>query len=70
MKPLDGLSAARNIRRHWPAARIVFVTSHDEPRFREAASELKADGFVVKDNLEQISQIVSTANSDQKRQGI
>src|SRR6267142_395224 len=59
MKPLDGLSAARQIRADWPDARIIFVTSHDRPRFREAASQLKADGYVLKDNLEQINQIVA-----------
>jgi len=63
MKPLDGLSAARQIRADWPDARIIFVTSHDRPRFREAVAELKVEGYVLKDNLEQINQIVG-AKSD------
>jgi DNA-binding NarL/FixJ family response regulator len=58
MKPLDGLSAARQIRADWPEARIIFVTSHDRPRFREAVAQLKDCGYVLKDNLEQINQIV------------
>jgi len=62
MQPLDGLSAARQIRARWPKARIVFVTSHDDPRFREAASQLQA-GFVVKDHLELINQIIGKPQS-------
>ena len=64
MKPLDGLAATRQIKAHWPEAKVIFVTSHDQPRFREAASQLKVEGYVIKDNLEQINQIVArTANS-------
>jgi DNA-binding NarL/FixJ family response regulator len=59
MKPVDGLAAARQIRTQWPQARIIFVTSHDQPRFREAASQLKVEGYVLKDNLDQINQIVA-----------
>ena len=70
MKPVDGLSAARRIRADWPKAKIIFVTSYDQPRFREAASQLQVEGYVLKDNLEQINQIVGAASSDQKRRGI
>jgi len=56
--PLDGLAATRQIRTRWPEARIIFVTSHDEPRFRDAASQLKVEGYVLKENLDQINQIV------------
>lgn len=58
MKELDGLSAAWRIRADFPEARIIFVTAHDRPRFRDAASQLKADGYVLKDHLEEINQIV------------
>ena len=65
MQPIDGLAATRQIKAHWPEAKIIFVTSHDEPRFREAASQLKVEGYVLKDNLEQINQIVG-AGADGK----
>jgi DNA-binding NarL/FixJ family response regulator len=48
------------MRADWPEAKIIFVTSHDQPRFREAASQLKVEGYVLKDNLEQINQIVGS----------
>jgi two-component system response regulator DesR len=59
MKPMDGLSAAEKLREVWPAAKIIFVTSYDEPRYREAALQLKVEGYVLKDNLDHINQIVA-----------
>src|SRR3954466_13569430 len=59
MKQLDGLSAAKQIKNQWPGARIIFVTSHDKQRFRDAASQLKAHGYVLKDHLDEINEIVS-----------
>jgi DNA-binding NarL/FixJ family response regulator len=66
MKELDGLSAARQIMLHWPKARIIFVTSHDRPRFREAAKQLQAAGYVLKDRLEDINQIIGRDSEGQK----
>jgi two-component system chemotaxis response regulator CheY len=66
MKPVDGLAATRQIKAHWPEAKIIFVTSHDQPRFREAASRLKVEGYVIKDNLEQINQIIGRTLGNQK----
>ena len=59
MPGLDGLGAARQIKKQSPDARIIFVTAHDRPRLRAAALELNAAGFVLKDNLEEINQIVA-----------
>jgi two-component system response regulator YesN len=58
MKPIDGLTAAKQIRKQWPGAKIIFVTSYDMPRYRQAAAQLKVEGYVLKDNLDQINQIV------------
>ncbi len=66
MKPVDGLMAAKQIRTDWPKAKIIFVTSYDQPRFREAAAQLKVEGFVLKDNLEQINQIVGKSSKSAK----
>jgi DNA-binding NarL/FixJ family response regulator len=59
MPGLDGLGAARQIKKQSPEARIIFVTAHDRPRLRAAALELNAAGFVLKDNLEEINHIVA-----------
>ena len=66
MKPLDGLAATRQIKAHWPEAKIIFVTSHDEPQFRESALQLKVEGYVLKDNLDQINQIIGADSAGEK----
>ena len=58
MKDVDGLSAARQIKADWPDARIIFVTAHDKARYRDAALQLKVEGYVLKDDLDEINQIV------------
>jgi two-component system, NarL family, response regulator DesR len=58
MPGLDGLGAARQIMKRWPEARIIFVTAQDRPRLRAATVELNAAGFVLKDNLDDINQII------------
>jgi DNA-binding NarL/FixJ family response regulator len=66
MPELDGLSAAREIKANWPEARILFVTAHDERRFRAAAAQMGAKGYVLKEHLEEINQIVGAAPSDRR----
>jgi len=50
----------RAIREAHPAARIICVTSHDQPDFRRAAYEAGAVGFVVKDNLADLYLLIAT----------
>jgi len=63
MKPVDGLMATQQIRADWPHAKIIFVTSYDQTRYRQAASQLKVEGYVLKDNLDQINEIVRAADA-------
>ena len=65
MPELDGLSAAREIKAKWPEARILFVTAHDERRFRAAASQLGARGYVLKEHLDEINKIVGSPSPTQ-----
>ena len=58
MAPLDGLSAAAQLRERDPHTQIIFVTAHNEPRWRVAAERLRVSGYVLKDQLEQINQIL------------
>src|SRR5688572_11890086 len=53
-----GLEAIRAIRRIHPSARIVVVTSHDQPDLGHAAAEAGAAGFVLKDNLAELNQLL------------
>lgn len=49
MPGIDGIDAARLIRRHDPNARIVFVTVHAESMLVEAGLSAGALGYVLKD---------------------
>jgi DNA-binding NarL/FixJ family response regulator len=47
MPVMDGITAAHEIRLISPDAKIIFVTSHDVPAFRDA-TQMLSDGFVSK----------------------
>ena len=51
MRGMDGIAATRTIRQHYPEARIIIVTMHSDPRFRTAAREAGATGYILKDDL-------------------
>ncbi len=59
MPGLDGLAATRAIRAAHPAARIIIITHHDLPAFRREAAEAGATGFVSKEDLSQLTALVS-----------
>ena len=51
MPELDGLEAARELRRAHPRARLVFLTVHEDADFARAAFAAGALGYVVKSRL-------------------
>jgi DNA-binding NarL/FixJ family response regulator len=48
---LDGISAAREMRRSGLSAKILFLTVHEELEFREGAFRAGADGYVFKSQM-------------------
>ncbi len=48
MPRLNGLEAARLIRKENPELQIVIITQHDSPQIRSAATEAGARAFVTK----------------------
>jgi CheY-like chemotaxis protein len=64
MSDLDGLTATREIKRLFPAARVVIVTSYDEPSLREEAQAAGACGYVLKDNLRSLCDLLTLSRSD------
>ena len=48
MPRLNGLEAARLIRRENPESKIVIITQHDSPQIRSAALDAGARAFVTK----------------------
>ena len=48
---LDGISAAREMRRNGLSSKILFLTVHEELEFREGAFRAGADGYVFKTHM-------------------
>lgn len=61
MPEVDGITATRQIRRDDPAARVVIVTASDSAALREAARGAGAVGYVLKEDLFDLPQILATA---------
>jgi DNA-binding NarL/FixJ family response regulator len=57
MPELDGFASARLLRELEPPVEIIFLTVHREPDFLNAALELGAKGYVLKDSA--VSDIVT-----------
>jgi DNA-binding NarL/FixJ family response regulator len=48
MPLLNGIDAAREIRKHLPPVKLLFVTMHTGPTYLKAALEVGANGYAVK----------------------
>lgn len=59
MKPVDGLTASREILLDHPNARIIVLTSFDTTSYRDAAQKAGAAAYVLKNNLSELISIMS-----------
>jgi len=55
----SGFELLAEIKRVAPRARKLVLTAHNSEEYIRAALNAGADGYVLKDNLEQINQIVA-----------
>jgi DNA-binding NarL/FixJ family response regulator len=60
MPGLSAFEAVRSIRTAHPAARVIMVSSHDQPNYRQTAQEAGAMGYVMKENLSELYLLVAT----------
>ena len=58
MKLMDGLTATRQIKAAFPEARIIIVTGYADTSLREAAQSAGACGYVLKENLFELGQML------------
>jgi DNA-binding NarL/FixJ family response regulator len=58
MKEMDGFTAAEKILAQDPNAKIIFVTSHNTSAFRIKAKQLRSTGFITKENLSELTQLL------------
>ncbi len=63
MKEVGGLEATRQIKAAFPDSRIIIVTDFDDTGLRSAARRSGACGYVVKENLLQLRQILALNES-------
>jgi len=61
MDQVDGITATREILLFYPSARIVIVSNDDE-QTREAARKAGACGYVLKENLLAIRELLESCN--------
>ena|SRR5688572_32930223 len=57
---MDGITATRKIKAGDPNARIIMVTNYDESDLREAAQKAGACGYVLKENLLEVLDLLGT----------
>ena len=64
MKGLDGLNATVQIRTACPEARVFMLTQYDDLDLRAAAREAGAAGYLLKDDLSQLRNLVNSLGPD------
>jgi len=58
MKELDGITATRQITAAYPEAKVVIVSDYNDAELRQAARAAGAAGYVAKENLLDILDII------------
>jgi CheY-like chemotaxis protein len=58
MPGIGGLEATRRIRAAFPDAQIIIVTHYDDKHWRTAATEAGARGYLLKENLLELRQML------------
>ncbi len=66
MKDVDGITATRQIIAAYPQALILLVTNFDDDNLRRAGREAGAIGYIVKENLLDILEILPNAKLSKK----
>jgi CheY-like chemotaxis protein len=59
MPGMDGLAATRRIKAQFPDARILIITQHDNRRLRTSAQEAGATGFLGKEELTLLADMIT-----------
>ncbi len=61
MAEMDGITATQRLKAAFPEARILIVTDYDDADLRESARVAGAEGYVVKENLLGLRQMLAVA---------
>jgi DNA-binding NarL/FixJ family response regulator len=63
MKDLDGIAVSKQLKAMDPAARIVLVSDYDDAAMRESAGDAGACGYVLKDNLLELTGLLRAVSA-------
>ena len=66
MPGMDGFETARAIKEAHPEARVIIVTSFNEPQYRDMARNAGASGFILKENLLALRLMLEKQTKDAK----
>ncbi len=58
MPQVDGITATRQLKSSYPQAHVCIVTDYEDRELREAAREAGAEGYVVKEDLLRLRQVL------------
>ena len=61
MKNMNGLDASAIIKKRFPEAKIIIITNYDDAQFRRRALQYGIVHYVLKENLNQIQEIINIA---------
>jgi CheY-like chemotaxis protein len=61
MPRMDGLSATRQLLRHYPGARVIIVTDYNDDTLRSAARDAGACAYALKHNLTELDTVLKEA---------
>jgi CheY-like chemotaxis protein len=59
MPKVDGITATRQLKSRYPQAHVCIVTDYEDRELREAAREAGAEGYVVKEDLLSLRQVLA-----------
>lgn len=62
MQPIDGLTAAKEILKRHPEAKIIIVSQHQDTQTRETALSIGITAFVGKDDLTPLRDLIVKAD--------
>ena len=58
LKGMNGIKATDEITKQYPDAKIIIITNHNEENFRIEAQKSGALGFILKENLIDVSKLI------------
>ena len=59
MPQVDGITATRQLKSNYPEAHVCIVTDYEDRELREAARDAGAEGYVVKEDLLRLRQVLA-----------